>query len=51
MTVERAQGVQQAKLQSRNRIKRFQEVIPKSENWHALVTFYRVINNTKIFVV
>ena len=49
VTVERARGAQQAKLQSLNWIKRFQGVIPKSEDWHALVTFYQVIINTMIF--
>ena len=48
VTVERARGAQQARLQSKNRIKRFQGVIPKSEDWHALVTFYQVIINTMI---
>ena len=42
MTVESATGTQQAKLQSQDLMKRLQGVIPKAEDWHALVVFYQV---------
>ena len=43
LTRERAVHAQERKTQSPDMLARLQEVIPKSEDWHALVIFYRVL--------
>ena len=42
LTRERAGGAQDARLQASTREGRLQGVIPKVEDWHALMTFYQV---------
>lgn len=42
LTRERASGAQDAQLQASDRLGRLQGVIPKVEDWHALVIFYQV---------
>ena len=42
LTRERASSARIAKMQSKDQLKRLQGIIPKSEDWHALVCFYQV---------
>ena len=42
VTRERATGAQDAKAQSADKRKRLKGVIPKVEDWHALMCFYQV---------
>ena len=43
LTKERASGAQSAKVQSSDPFHRLRGLIPKSEDWHTLVTFYQVL--------
>lgn len=45
LTRERAMHAQRAKAQSRNALRKLQGLLPKSEDWHALVCFYEVNYN------
>jgi len=42
LTRERAGGAQDARLQASDPLGRLQGIIPKTEDWHALMTFYQV---------
>lgn len=42
LTRERASGAQDARLQASDALGRLAGVIPKTEDWHALVCFYQV---------
>ena len=46
LTRERAGGAQDARLQASDPLGRLEGVIPKVEDWHALVCFYQVNINT-----
>lgn len=44
LTRERAGGALDARLQASDPLRRLEGVIPKVEDWHALVCFYQVID-------
>ena len=48
LTKERAGGALDARLQASDPLSRLDGVIPKVEDWHALVCFYQVNKGNKI---